>query len=298
MLDALEATALRPTPAAHQQAVRELYLSPGDSATPAWSGDTLALHFGLDVDGPSSFEDSLLETTREMARLARIQRGQRVLDAGCGLGGSAVFLAQAFGAEVTGISLVPEQIAQAERAARERGVGGVSFHVADYMATGLAPRSFDVVWNLESLCHCHDVEAYLAHARSLLADGGRIACMDVFLAEGEGDADGDAEALRDMADGGGFGRLQALADLAAMLARVGFVDIEVVDLRARALRSATCFQAMAQQFWRREQFCEAVFGLPTQRQQRHAKASLACAQAVLSGALTYAYIGARRSGQD
>ena len=287
MIDTL---ALKPTPRAHQDEVRGLYLLPGAHATPAWSSSSLAIHFGLDRDEASSFEDSLVETNRELARLARIAPGDRVLDAGCGIGGSSIWLCTERGAVTTGISLVAEQVVQAERSAREQGATGASFHVADYMASGLPNQSFDVVWNLESLCHCHDIEAYLPEAYRLLAAGGRFACMDVFRADGDADAAG----LRAMAEGGGFGPLQRVEEVVRLLARAGFVDIEVLDLRTRALRSAERFRAMAHGLCRREQFCAALFGIYTAQPLRHAKASLACAQGVLSGALTYASIVARR----
>ena len=55
--------------------------------------------------------------TLELGRLARLGPGDAVLDVGCGLGGSARHLAQAFGCRVTGLDLTPEYIATAEKLA-------------------------------------------------------------------------------------------------------------------------------------------------------------------------------------
>ena len=51
---------------------------------------------------PRAAQEQLTDT---LAELAEINRGQRVLDVGCGMGGSAIRLAQARDCRVTGITL-------------------------------------------------------------------------------------------------------------------------------------------------------------------------------------------------
>src|SRR5688572_11966690 len=107
-----------------------------------WSRGSLGLHFGLADETTTSHAQSVLQTNAYLADRAGIDRGTRVLDAGCGVGGSALWLAAERGAVVTGVTLIPEQVEIANRYAAERGLSGVvDFHCADMAHTGLAPRS-------------------------------------------------------------------------------------------------------------------------------------------------------------
>ncbi len=74
----------------------------------------LALHYGIWHEDTRTFLESLKNTNKHLAELARIRTGQVVLDAGCGVGGSAIYLAQNNQAIVTGISLSDLQIETAK----------------------------------------------------------------------------------------------------------------------------------------------------------------------------------------
>ncbi|MEL7490594.1 MAG: cyclopropane-fatty-acyl-phospholipid synthase family protein [Pseudomonadota bacterium] len=70
---------------------------------------------------------------RHIAAKLQIEPGMRVLDIGCGWGGMAMYLAEATGAEVVGVTLSTEQQALAMERAKERGLKDrVEFRLADY----------------------------------------------------------------------------------------------------------------------------------------------------------------------
>src|SRR5262249_51577782 len=126
--------------------------------------------------------DELLNTNRVLADVARIGPDARVLDAGCGVGGSAVWLARHTGARVLGLTLSPRQARHARAFARHHDVARqVEIGVRDYLHTHLPDRSFDVVWALESSCYAADKRAFLREAFRLLAPGGRLVLGDGFL---------------------------------------------------------------------------------------------------------------------
>ena len=66
---------------------------------------TLAVHYGFWEKDTKSFKDALINTNNYLMRMADVQKGERILDAGCGVGGSAIYLATERDAKVTGISL-------------------------------------------------------------------------------------------------------------------------------------------------------------------------------------------------
>ncbi|MGR3363996.1 MAG: class I SAM-dependent methyltransferase [Maritimibacter harenae] len=62
-----------------------------------------------------------------------IEPGMRVLDIGSGWGGLSIHLARTFGAQVTGVTLSKEQLAEAEKRAEAAGVADkVTFRLEDY----------------------------------------------------------------------------------------------------------------------------------------------------------------------
>lgn len=78
---------------------------------------------------------------------ARLQPGQRVLDAGCANGYSSVHYA-ALGADVVGVDYIPEMIENAEsrrRALPADVAGRLTFRVGDVMSLDLDDASFDTV---------------------------------------------------------------------------------------------------------------------------------------------------------
>jgi tocopherol O-methyltransferase len=95
--------------------------------------DNRAIHFGYWDDQTRSHADSLVNMGRQMAARLHLRAGQRILDAGCGVGGSAMWLAQVCGVEVVGINIVPDHVARAARYAAERGLAEqVHFEQQDF----------------------------------------------------------------------------------------------------------------------------------------------------------------------
>ena len=82
-----------------------------------WAWDREHLHYGYWDRTVHSHRRSLVRMLEVMADVGGIRPGDSVLDAGCGVGGSAIWLAKRYGAKVHGITLVPEQAATAERRA-------------------------------------------------------------------------------------------------------------------------------------------------------------------------------------
>src|SRR5206468_3719870 len=73
------------------------------------SSDSLAMHFGYYDETVRTHDASLLKMNEVLARYAQITSHDHILDAGCGVGGSAIWLARIFGCQVKGITIVPEQ---------------------------------------------------------------------------------------------------------------------------------------------------------------------------------------------
>jgi 27-O-demethylrifamycin SV methyltransferase len=154
-----------------------------DRVTEAWTlllGDEL--HYGVFRDGSEDLATATGQLTRLMIEGARIERGQEVLDVGCGTGAPACRLAAELGARVTGITTSPEGIAAARARSTAEGVEAlVRFEQRDGMDNGFPDASFDRVWVLESSHLMRHRDRLLAECARVLRPGGRVALCDIVL---------------------------------------------------------------------------------------------------------------------
>ena len=141
----------------------------------------LSLHYGIWEKDTRNFKESLVNTNRILMELSSISESDRVLDAGCGVGGAALYLRDTKNAEVVGITLSEKQVAYASSAAKEKNATDkVSFLLMDYTNTSFEDESFDVVWACESVSTAVDKTAFIKEAFRILKKGGRLILSDFF----------------------------------------------------------------------------------------------------------------------
>ena len=126
---------------------------------------------------PSNVQDLL---THEL-ETAGVQDGMRILDAGCGVCGPAIWFARRRDVFVEAITISGVQADLAGKAIAEAGlerkihVQQGDYHEIDNLFPG---ESFDRVLFLESLCHAEDYGRVLAGARKVLKPDGRLYVKD------------------------------------------------------------------------------------------------------------------------
>lgn len=103
------------------------------------------------------------------------QANAKVLDVGCGFGGTSRYLAKQLGpnSHVTGITLSPKQVERGMELAREQGVEkNVNLTVMDALNMQFADNTFDIVWACESGEHMPDKNQYINEMMRVLKPGG------------------------------------------------------------------------------------------------------------------------------
>jgi len=108
--------------------------------------------------------------------------GEQVIDAGCGVGGPACALLQAYPrATLVGVTLSPVQAALAQQLALKRRVADrAQFVVGDYHALPVDPASCDRVFFFECTGYSPDPARLYREAARVLRPGGTVYVKDVF----------------------------------------------------------------------------------------------------------------------
>jgi tocopherol O-methyltransferase len=133
------------------------------------------IHHGL-WSGDESATVAQQQLTETLAREAGIRAEEKVLDVGCGMGSSSIYLASQLGCQVTGVTISQVQRRWAQCAARWHSVARQTrFLCDDAEQTTFAPQSFDVVWSIECTEHLFDKPRFFGRVGTWLRPGGRVA---------------------------------------------------------------------------------------------------------------------------
>ena len=152
-----------------------------DRSTPIWLnvwGEHMHHgYYGPDGKAQKDHGQAQVDLVEEMLRWGGVDQVSYLLDAGCGVGGSARYLAQRFGAQALGVTLSPVQAEQAQQYNKRAGLQAqVHVQVLDMMTLSAndRPRRFDLIWSMESAEHIRDKQALFELFYSLLAPGSKF----------------------------------------------------------------------------------------------------------------------------
>jgi len=163
--------------------------------------------------------------------LGDVRSGDRLLDAGCGRGGTSIMANQRFGCQVDGVSISEQQVEFANGQAARRGVAGrVRYHLRNMLDTGFDTGAFKAAWNNESTMYVDLYDLFAEHARQL-APGGRY----VTITGCYNDVTGGRSRAVSQIDQHYICNIHARGDYFKALAANGFVPINVVDLTAETI---------------------------------------------------------------
>jgi 2-polyprenyl-3-methyl-5-hydroxy-6-metoxy-1,4-benzoquinol methylase len=178
--------------------------------------------------------------------VARLQRGGRVLDVGCGVGRVAVALAKAFPkCEVIGLDPDPESIKKARESAADAGVGDRVRFLANTTRDIDRGDGFDLI----TACDCvHDFSAprqTLGEMRALLKPNGTLFLVEPKAADRLEDNINPITAMyfgfslfhcmtQSLAQGGpGLGTCMGPTRMEKLLREAGFARFEKLDIKSQ-----------------------------------------------------------------
>lgn len=148
-----------------------------DKVSPLW--DEIwgpHIHHGY-YDGDNSLSPIVAQERLIEKLLERLKPNSNIsiLDVGCGMGGSSIYLSDTLKASVKGITLSPIQIEIAQKKVKAAGLENVTFALDDALKMEtIEKESVDLVWSLESCEQFPDKPLFLQQAFDRLKPGGTL----------------------------------------------------------------------------------------------------------------------------
>lgn len=190
------------------------------------------IHHGY-FEGRESPKRAQLKLIERLAEMAEIPVGASVLDVGCGVGGSARWLAKQLNCSVLGITLSPVQARMAAEAAAIEGLGHrARFAVKDAHRLDFPPGSFDVVWVIECSEHLQDKRAFIQACQRVLKPGGTLA-LCAWLSAERFESAMHERLVAQVCQGMLCPSLASMGDYVSWLREAGFDEIRAEDVTQR-----------------------------------------------------------------
>jgi cyclopropane fatty-acyl-phospholipid synthase-like methyltransferase len=206
-----------------------------------WETDTtLAIHYGYYDKGIHSHTEAVLRMNDVSWELLKLntQNPLHILDAGCGVGGTSIHLAQKYkNITFTGITIVPTHVAMAEKFSKKRNVSeNTRFLLQNYCHTSFQDNSFDGVIALESANYAHANEEFIKEVYRVLKPGGRVSILDGFCTEKP-----IPKHLKNLyktwLEGRALLGLEPINEFAACMKQQGFKEVVVKDISSNVISS-------------------------------------------------------------
>ncbi|KAL4885446.1 S-adenosyl-L-methionine-dependent methyltransferase [Aspergillus karnatakaensis] len=143
-------------------------------------GDVEKMYIPPFMSSKATVRENQLLYEESIAHDIGLKAGDRVLDLGCGRGRVAAHMRQYSGAQVTGLNIDPNQIAQAKSFNARLGFESNSFVVQDFNSLPLPfeDNSFDAFYQIQALSLCKDLPALFREIHRVVKPGARISLLD------------------------------------------------------------------------------------------------------------------------
>jgi tocopherol O-methyltransferase len=193
------------------------------------------IHHGL-WDANESPRRAQVQLTERLATLAGITGAKRLLDIGCGMGGSSIHLAKTRGCQAVGVTISPFQRRWAALASRWHRVQTKSqFLCADAEQIEFPAGSFDIVWSVECTEHLFDKPRFFQRAATWIKPGGTMAICAWLSGENLNNA--QAKQVYDVCEGFLCPSLGTAADYVEWMQAAGLTMATTQDWTVRVAKT-------------------------------------------------------------
>lgn len=227
------------------------------------------IHYGFFDNKHKTHKKALVNMNNVLAKTLKPEKDWKILDAGCGVGASSIFLAKNYALCVTGISVSNFQIKKArEFASMYKVEKKVKFENKNYEKTNFANETFNGIWGLESICYANNKKDYIKEAYRILKTNGRFVCAD-FFATKEKLNSREKYVMNNWLTGWVMPNISTRDYFKKSMLKAGFKNIKIIDITKNILPSAKEIYCRGKQG-----YPEDIFEKRSPLQMEHVKANI------------------------
>jgi sterol 24-C-methyltransferase len=207
-------------------------------------------HFGYYTkeDKPWQFQKALRQMESRLAKELKLSENAKILDAGCGMGDVACFLAKRYKYRIEGIDILDFNIREAKKRIKRSGLGKL-VHVQEmsYYNLRFPKNSFDGIYTMETFVHASDPDRTLKEFYKVLKPGGKIV---MFEYSRDSDIQMSKRASQAFKTINEFAAMPAFQQFnhgiqEKLMKKAGFTNINVADISSRVAPMLKMFYYMA-----------------------------------------------------
>lgn len=188
-------------------------------------GEEMAIHRAVWGPGVTNRHEAMEYCNSLILADLREIAAERVVDLGCGVGGSILYLAEREACAYLGVTLSPVQADLARRLFEDRRLEGAEVSVADFSSPEFwdpYSSAIDLAFSIEATVHVSDLEGVLTGAGRAIRAGGRLLIVDDMLEETPTLGPREQRWLREFKEGWRAPGLRTVSQLEERCAAAGF----------------------------------------------------------------------------
>ena len=197
------------------------------------------LHYGYFDENDKSLTQAILKMNEQIIKHTSINENSKVLDAGCGYGGTAIYIAEKKKCHIEAITIVEEQVKTAKEVIKEKKLDKlINVSNQDYTNTKFKDNTFDVVYGIESICHGNKKE-FLKEAYRILKDNGILIIFDGYNSkEKEEYSKKELKYLKNWNNGWAVESLETSNFFIEESKKLGFINQEYTNISDKVLKTS------------------------------------------------------------
>jgi sterol 24-C-methyltransferase len=206
-------------------------------------------HFGYYPEGMEaiSMKHAQILMIEKLAEKLSIQPDSLLLDAGCGEGFVAMYLANKYALHVHGVDLLDVSIEKANKSLDSILKKQITFQVMDYTSLDFPDETFDAVYTMETLVHAPDCLRALQEFHRVLKPHGKLVLFEYSLRPFSDPPSDEENTWKLIIEESGMHSLPSFqhGTFPQLLQQTGFIMSSVENISLRVLPMLRKFEALS-----------------------------------------------------
>lgn len=216
-----------------------------------------SIHMALNFDGifnKSGYYEQATIINKEIGKLDT----HRVLEIGSARGFNTSYLSRKNpNIQFVGIDLSAVFVSQAQKTTKK--LTNVAFHVGDFQALEFESLFFNLVFEVESICHALNMTAVLSEVYRVLKPGGRFILFDGFRKHGFAESDSDLKRASRLVElSMAVVKGWSIDEVLKIASEVGFKKIKAMDISEAIMPNLAKFQFLGRGYFKYPWLAKAI----------------------------------------